>query len=323
MNRRAALKGMGAAGLALLAAPGMYATGMARIVPAIPVLMFHKVDENPRYPEDISSAGLAAVLDHAWKSGYRPVNVSDILTGRVDAVTPKGMKPLGITADDAHPSILYSRGEGKRAGLRNARSFVEILSRSVRGYHCAPRATFFLSGVADDRYSSKVGGYFGGYAPLARVMDSLASMPGLEMAYHTRAHPRMTGMGAARVRALMEDQMNEFQRLGVFDRVARILAYPYGLTPTPEGVRELGELGFAGAVLAFPGVHEARYESVPSCLYDGRLVTDPFHIPRACIGAYVYAPDASARSGSYVPVDPLEDFRKDAETAWPEIYTAR
>lgn len=329
MDRRAALRTLGILALGGLSA-GVEGTrawaaapSRAGQTPAIPVLMFHKVDDAPRYPEDISPAQLAALLDHAWRNGYRPVNISDILAGRVDAVLPPGMKPLGLTADDAHPSIVFSRAAGPHVGRRNARSFVEILSASLRGYGCPPRATFFLSGVGDDRRSNKTGGYFGGHMPLGEIMDSLSSMPGLEMACHTRAHPRMTGMGPAEVRALVEDQMNQFQRLGVSDRVERILAYPYGLPPTPEGVRELAGMGFKGATLAFPGVREARCETVPPCLYDGRLLTDPFHIPRVCIGAYAYAYKLSARAGSYAPVDPLDDFRKDVETALPRLYATR
>jgi hypothetical protein len=101
----------------------------------------------------------------------------------------------------------------------------------------------------------------------------------------------------------------------VFERIPRILAYPYGLPPAAEALPALEHLDFLGAALAFPGVNEARYADLPVCRY-GRtgLLTPRFHIPRVNIGAYAYAP-----RGGAVPIDPLDDFRKDAGTI-PDIY---
>lgn len=61
-------------------------------IPTIPILMFHRVDDHPRYPEDISTQQLNAVLDNAWKSGYHSVNMSDIILDRVDNIVPKGSR---------------------------------------------------------------------------------------------------------------------------------------------------------------------------------------------------------------------------------------
>lgn len=336
MKRRHFLRGLGVS-LALSACPAVLAgTGLQakaattpvpeRLVsnlPALPILMLHKVDDQPRYPEDLSTAQFAAVLDYAWSKGFRPVNISDIVQGRVDAVVPKGLKPLGITADDAHRSVIFSRATAKHSEQRNAQSMVEILGNSVRPYHCDVRATFFLSSVGDDRHSGKAGGYFGDNLPLPDVLDALAVMPGVEVGYHTRRHTRMGGMGPEQVKAVLQDQIRDFERLGVLDRVQRLLAYPYGVRPTEQGMHTLRELGFTGAVLAYPGVREARYNTVPECVYDGKLMTDPFLIPRVCIGAYIYAHNASPRAGAHIPIDPLEDFRKDVERALPNIYVSR
>jgi hypothetical protein len=60
-------------------------------------------------------------------------------------------------------------------------------------------------------------------------------------------------------------------------------------------------------VLAFPGVNEAGYSSLPVCRYSCTgVITPRFHIPRVNIGAYTYAP-----KGGTAPIDPLDDFRKD------------
>ena len=326
MERRTFLRGLSAS--LLLGGLPLPARARPREVlrqglPALPILMFHKVDDAPRYPEDVSSGQLQGLLAELWKRGYRPVNMSDILENRVDSIVPKGMKPVGITADDSHRSVVFSRQTAAHSEQRNALSLVEILGDSLRDYGYGPRATFFLSGVGDDRYSTRAAGYFGGSLPLPAVLDALATMPGLETGYHTLRHTRMKDMGPEQVRAVMEEQMRDFARSGVLERVSRILAYPYGVKPTEQGIYQLREMGFKGAVLAYPGTREARYQSTPPCVYDGQLMTDPFLIPRVCIGARTYAPMTAATAGAYAAIEPLDDFHKDVEETWPQLYVSR
>ena len=272
---------------------------------AVPVIMFHKVRERPHSPEEISPDQLARLFDFIWQQGYAPLNMSDILLGRIDAVLPKGHKALGITADDAHPSVMYSRKEHLQAAT--SRSFVEIFADSAGRAGLAPRATFFLSGES----------YFGGKRGLAWVLDQLAPLPGLECGYHTRRHPRMTGWGYRQTLRVLDEQMKDFRDKGVFERIARVLAWPYGLPPADEALAVLEELDFLGAALAFPGVNESGYAGLPVCRYSRTgVVTSRFHIPRVNIGAYIYAP-----RGGAAPIDPLDDFRKDVGSI-PDVYRA-
>lgn len=328
MQRRSVLRGLCASvSLCALGGPTWLMPSQAKADAAtpqssVPVIMFHKVDDTPRYPEDIASAQLAAVLNHAWKAGFRPVNVSDLLQNRLDSVVPKGLKPLCITADDSHPSVVFSKKTGHRQA-RNASSLVEVLRQSLIPHTYAPRASFFLTSTADDRAYAKGNGYFGSVQPLPAVLDVLAADPGIETGYHTRTHVNMKGMGAAKVRALLENQMHDFKRLGVLERITRILAYPYGVRPSDEGITALRDMGFLGAVLAYPGVNEARHTTLPACTYNGTLGTDPFLIPRVNIGAYIYAQAAKARDSKFNDINPLDDFRKDVEQALPHIYVSR
>jgi hypothetical protein len=296
------------AGLAAAIAVGGLDITCADAVPgegAIPVLMFHKVRDHPRNPEEISPGQLARLFSFIWKQGFAPLNMSDILLGRADAVLPKGRKALGITVDDAHPSVIRSRREHPQAVT--GRSFTELFAKSAGRAGLAPRATFFLSGQS----------YFGGKRSLARVLDRLALLPGLECGYHTRGHSRMAGWDYQRTRRTLEDQMEDFAAQGVFGRVPRILAYPYGLPPSDEGLRALEDLDFLGAVLAFPGVNEAGCVGLPVCRYSRQGLRSPrFHIPRVNIGAYIYAP-----KGGTAPIDPLDDFRKDVGSI-PDVYQA-
>lgn len=322
MHRRLFLQGLGAVVSMTCLSPVSVALGKEDRSgsPALPVLMFHKVDDSPRYPEDISSNQLASLLDFLWRQGFYPVNMSDILTSRVDSVVPRGLKPLGITADDSHCSVVFSQKATSGAKQPNARSLVDIFRDSVRHYGLEPRATLFLSAVGDDRYSRNAEGYFGNSLPLREILDKLDATPGIETGYHTVRHERMTDMSATQVRAVMDEQIRDFFSRGVASRVQRILAYPYGFHPSDEGIATLKDMGFLGAVLAFPGVEEARYTTVPACQYNGTLKTDPFLVPRVCIGAYTYTPKGA--SSPYQRIDPIEDFRKDVEHALPSLYTS-
>ncbi|MCL2123968.1 MAG: hypothetical protein FWH34_07725 [Desulfovibrionaceae bacterium] len=303
ISRRRFLAGMAAAFAARgLKIPGAYAAPREG---SIPILMFHKVCDHPRSPEEISSDQLARLFAAIWKQGFAPLNMRDILLGRVDAVLPKGRKALGITVDDAHPSVIHSRKEHPQAAT--SLSFVEIFADSARRAGLAPRAAFFLSGQS----------YFGGKRGLAGVLDQLAAWPGLECGYHTIGHPRMTGWGYKQTRQALKEQMEDFTAKGVFERIPRILAWPYGLPPADEGVRALEDLDFLGAALAFPGVNEAKYSGLPVGRYSHTgLLSARFHIPRVNIGAYIYAP-----RGGIAPIDPLEDFHKDVGTL-PDVYQA-
>lgn len=292
--------------------------------PAIPILMFHKVDDAPKDPESISTSQLTALLAYLWSTRFCPVNISDILDNMVDRVVPKGFKPVGITADDAHRSIAFAHAGGPHAEERNARSWVDIFCDSLKLPGHAPRATFFVSRVENDRLSRQTAGYFGDYMALPAVLDLFKTAPGLEIGYHTVRHASMGSMGVAEIRASMQEQKEDFAALGVLNRVTPVLAYPYGVPPpTQQGLDELRRMGFKGAVRAYPGAREALYDTVPVCEYDGKLLTDPFLIPRVSIGSHTYAYRQKGKLSQYNPIDPTEDFRKDVLEVLSRIYVSR
>jgi len=263
--------------------------------------MFHKVCDHPHSPEEISSEQLRLLFDCIWKQGFAPINASDILLDRIDDVLSKGRKPVGITVDDAHPSVIYSRKEHLQAATNS--SFIEVFAGSARRAGLAPRASCFLSGES----------YFGGKRGIAWVLDQLAPLPGVECCYHTRRHPKMTGWGYLQTLQILEEQMKDFKVKNVFERIPRILAYPYGLPPAAEGLHALEDLEFLGAMLAFPGINTGQ----PICRYSRvGLLTPRFHIPRVNIGAYIYA-----SKGGTAPIDPLDDFRQYVGNI-PDVYQA-
>ncbi len=275
--------------------------------PSLPVLMFHKVNDVPRYPEDISPSQLEEVFTFLWQQGFYPVSISDILDNAIDSVVPRGLKPIAITADDAHPSIFFPT---THLPQKNTRSFMAVLLSSLAPFGFPARATFFLSEIADDRYSKEPGGYFAKRQTLPEIVEYLADYPGIEFGYHTIQHKNMKAMGAREVAATLKAQMDSFKQLGVLQAIEPVLAYPFGVQPSQSGMQQLRSM-FKGAVLAFPGIQEAAYQSLPTCQYNGKLLTDPFLIPRVCVGAYTYTYKHSALEGDYQPISPLDDLKKD------------
>ncbi len=275
----------------------------------VPVLMFHRVNDAPGYPEEISTAQLTALFDWLWKNDWAPANVSDLVSGRLDAVVPKGKKPVVITIDDGHPSVIYSAAQFPALKLGNKKSFLAVLCETAKEHGLTPRGTSFIC-------EGGAGKYFGARETLSAALKRIrAAAPHFEVGYHTRAHKLMKNMTPAQVRTALVSQREQFRAFGVLDQVAPVLAYPYGYAPVfgPQAI--LKELGFTAAVLAFPGNGEQKYDCIPVCRYDGALKGDRFLISRMNIGALGYA---RGKKG-FFKIDPIADFKKDTEGTTPYV----
>ncbi len=291
-------------------------------VPAIPVLMFYRLEDDPGFPEDISVKQLNLLFHYIWDQDFRPVNISDIILGRVDEIVPKGYKPIGISADAAHASMIFSNitaPQGADSGpLNNSKSFIEVLGSSLHGI-AAPRATFFLS--VSGRKATEQSSYFGSIMELKDIADILSPMSGVEFGYQTRWHIRLNDLNQAQMTKVIEQQMEHFSQLQMLDKVQKIMAYPFGGRPNDEGMLALRNAQFLGGVLTYPGVNEAHYSKIPVCVYDGKLLTDPFLIPRVNIGSHVYAKgNKPLKNPSIRPVD---DFKKDVVNGIMRHYISR
>ncbi len=336
MQRRHFLRALGTWGLGAAFNPFLHSFSHAASIPglepekkydryvdhisAIPILAFYRVHDAPRFPEDIASQQLAAVFAKAWEMGYRPVNMSDIFLQRVDKVVPKGFKPLGITADGAHASMVFSTATAAkgtdRGPLGNAQSFVEIFANSLQNI-AVPRATFFLSIPK----GKKTSGYFGSVMPLKDIADALQVMPHIEFGYQTKFYTPLGKVDGPTMRKIVEFQMEELYKEGMFERVTRIMAYPYSARPTDAGLMALRDMHFLGGTLTYPGEGEAHHNTIPQCLYDGKLMMDAFHVPRVAIGSHVYAPGTKPIKNP--PIEPVQDFMKDVVRAIAQPYVSR
>jgi hypothetical protein len=319
ITRRNVIKALGATAFSVCAG-GLPMCVQAAIRPLsnIPILMFHKVCDQPIYPEDISPEQLAAVLEYAMQCKYRPVNMSDIVTGRVDSLVPAGYKPLGITVDDAHQSVFFSRNEVFHPDLQNTRSFLDVLSAVSARYQCQPRATLFICRVGNNRFSNKPEEYFGGHLPLSTLVQRLHStLPGVEMGYHTRNHLDVSACTAEEMRAILYDQIDDFQQLGVLQHIAPVFAYPFGEEPKKAARKAVAEMGFRGAFLAFPDLEELGEEQIYYS-YEKRLHSNYFRIPRMNIGAWMYT-----EGSTFELIDPVRDFQNNVEKGRTGIYISQ
>ncbi len=280
---------------------------------AIPVCMFHRVNDTPKFPEEVRSKELKDFFTYTWSNGYYPINVGDILERRVDSVVPQGLKPLVITIDDASPSVFFSKKDTKLHALKNEYSFMNILIDSCRQFNFEPRITIFMSSC-DYKKLGLEDVYFGGIMPLKQIIEpTISRYSGVEFGYHTHKHPIMRDMNYGQTKDLLQNQMHVFKKEGVIDSVVPIFAYPYGVPPQADGIEALKDLGFSGAVLASSGVSEAVYTTMPQCLYsykDG-LSIDRFRIPRMSIGSYRYS--YIIKSKQFTPITPIDGFKKNYE----------
>ena len=319
ITRRSVIKALGATAASLCFGSFPFSVKAAvRPLSNIPILMFHKVCDQPVYPEDISPEQLKAVLEYALQCQYRFVTMSDIVTGRVDSLVPEGYKPLGITVDDAHQSVVFSRNDVFHPDLQNSRSFIEILQAAASRYHCQARATLFICRVGNNRFCAKPEEYFGGHLPLATLVQRLQSnAPGVEMGYHTRDHQDLSGCTAAPIRTVLYDQIEDFRQLGVLQHIAPVFAYPFGEEPKKSARKAVAEMGFQGAFLAFPDKYELDEEQIYYS-YEKKLQSNYFRIPRINIGSWVYA-----QRNTFELIDPVRDFQNNVEKRNTGIYVSQ
>ena len=124
--------------------------------------------------------------------------MSDLVSGRLDAVVPKGKKPVVITIDDGHPSVIYSAAQFPALKLGNKKSFLAVLCETAKEHGLTPRGTSFIC-------EGGAGKYFGARETLSAALKRIrAAAPHFEVGYHTRAHKLMKNMTPAQVLASLD-----------------------------------------------------------------------------------------------------------------------
>ena len=200
----------------------------------IPVLMYHRIVDEPDRSLDRTPEELHDELTRLARSGYQPITAAELAGGRIDV--PAGRHPVVLTFDDSSPDQFALDASGNpRPGT--AVAVIEQVARENPGFR--PTATFF---VVDDVFG----------------MDDAQAAAGLkwllehgyDVGNHTRSHADLSRLSEDGVR----DEIGDLE-----ERIARLagvrsatLAYPFGALPRKErwAREQEGRYSFRGIFLA-------------------------------------------------------------------------
>ncbi|MFI6792482.1 polysaccharide deacetylase family protein [Nonomuraea sp. NPDC050383] len=224
----------------------------------VPVLMFHRVIQNPTTTDDRTPEQFRSDLERLAADGYVPVTAAEFVTGKMDI--PAGTHPAVLTFDDSSPSQLSL----DEVGNPKPDTAVAIL-REVAAKHPGfrPVATFY---VTRDMFGKTV------REEQAETLLWL-KQNGFDIGNHTRDHVNLRGKSKKEV----EEQIGSIaQQIGALAYVKPVtLALPYGNQPSRKEWAARGKLGDVSYEHA--GVFLAGYTPAPSPFSRS---FDPLGIPR-------------------------------------------
>ena len=201
----------------------------------IPVLMYHRVVDDPKAPYDTTPARFRAELSLLYRSGYRTITASDLVSGRIDV--PAGTSPVVLTFDDSSASQ-YREVRGGRVDPRSA---VGILLAVGRRYEPHPVATFYVNARP-----------FGNHPAYLRKLADL----GMELGDHTASHADLSRLDAAGVQRELRAGLAVI-RSAVPGASVTTMALPYGEHPVDHALAHRGR-GYDLKAVLLVGAGPAR-----------------------------------------------------------------
>ena len=180
---------------------------------SIPVVMHHMIRPDRVGEYDQTPGEFRAELDYLWRHGYTPVNVGDLLSGRLDV--PAGTTPVAFTFDDATTYQIDFAADGS-VKPATAVGIMLDFARSHPGF--VPAGTFYVNRTP-----------FGSDAAAKRALPWLTAH-GFEVGNHTHDHIPLRTLADDEVRkqvatgaAVIEDVLPGY--------AIRSLALPLGSMP--------------------------------------------------------------------------------------------
>ncbi|NDL66602.1 polysaccharide deacetylase family protein [Anaerotalea alkaliphila] len=264
------------------------------------VLMYHNIGpeekEWVRTPENFLKD-----LEVLYEKGYRPVSLTDFVTGRIP--TEAGKTPVVITFDDGN----LNNFEYLEDGSLNPLSAVGLLLAFHEEHTDFPlEATFFLDGSQPFRQQGMEG----------KKLDFLIEK-GMDVGNHTKGHDNLSKADGAKIQQAIGAQAQFLEGLiGQEGYRVETLALPYGGRPKDEALKAyLGAGSFEGVPYGNIAVLNVGWHPAHSP-YDSRF--DPLSIPRIRasemkvdnVGLYNYL--------EYFDKHPEERFVSDGN---PEVVT--
>ncbi len=149
----------------------------------IPVVMHHMIRSDRVGEYDQTPAEFRAELEYLWRNGYAPVNVGDLVTGRLDV--PAGTTPVVFTFDDATTYQIDFTPSGQvKPGT--AVGIMLDFARTHPGF--VPRGTFYVNRTP-----------FGSERN-AKIALMWLTRNGFEIGNHTHDHIPLRGLPEEEVR---------------------------------------------------------------------------------------------------------------------------
>ncbi|MGC8669072.1 MAG: polysaccharide deacetylase family protein [Chthonomonadales bacterium] len=205
---------------------------------AVMIVMYHHFDPN-RPDSDLNRRPdtFRKDLEAFYKRGYRPVTLSEFLSGKMDV--PGGKTPIVLTFDDASPTQfkVITGSDGKPSIAPDCA--VGILETFHKTHPDWPtKGTFFVL--------PKEGRNQEPFGQADSVADKFAYLlkNGYEIQNHTSTHSSMRGMTAERVQWELATAVRDARAINPNAQMD-ILALPYGQVPRKDARRYLldGEQG--------------------------------------------------------------------------------
>ena len=244
----------------------------------IPVLMYHRVVEDPDSVYDRSPEGFRAELERLFADGYWPITVAELARGEIDV--PAGTTPVALTFDDATREQAALDEDGAWA----ADSAVGILTDVAEAHDVEPTASFYVNAEP-----------FGGGSTSEAVLARLHA-EGYELGNHTATHRDLSGLSSGEATAELAAGVRVIT--DVVDAEVTTMALPLGRWPDPREPAYAGEAD--GVAYAHEAVLLVGADPAPSPF---SADFDPLALPRI-------------RSQARDPDDPESQFASEAWLDW-------
>jgi peptidoglycan/xylan/chitin deacetylase (PgdA/CDA1 family) len=204
--------------------------------------MHHMIRPDRVGEYDQTPAEFRAELEHLWKHGYAPVNVGDLVSGKLDV--PAGTTPVAFTFDDATTYQLDFTADG-RVKPTTAVGIMLEFARTHPGF--TPKGTFYVNRLP-----------FGSAANARRALRWLVEN-GFEIGNHTHDHIPLRTLDDAGV----QDQIARGERV-IRELLPSYrptsLALPLGSMPEDERLAVEGDgYGPYGVLLVGAGPAPSPY----------------------------------------------------------------
>ncbi|MFI9007558.1 polysaccharide deacetylase family protein [Actinosynnema sp. NPDC053489] len=182
----------------------------------VPILMYHRLVEQPTSVYDRTPAAFRAELERLVAEGYVPVTTTEYATGRIDLLA--GAHPVVLTFDDGDATQFALGPDGQPAAGTAVAILLDVAARHP-GFR--PVASLYVNAGPFDSPDG---------AALRWLRDH-----GFEIGNHTRDHTNLATAGEREAQEAIASGQREIER-AVPDYRVTSLALPFGAAPSNGGL---------------------------------------------------------------------------------------